>query len=116
MRLLANNARLGRLLAGLALAVGLTGLLAPAASAISMPGMDGWIRLAHLSPSTPAGDVYLYSFSKAHAKVVLHHVGYGTVSSYMDIPAGEHNVAMRRAGASPASVPVPCTTVHRAAV
>jgi len=115
MRLLANNARLGRLLAGLALAAGLTGLLAPAASATSMPGMDGWIRLAHLSPSTPAVDVYLYSFSNAHAKVVLHHVAYGTVSSYMHVPMGEYTVAMRSAGASPGSVPVLSTTVNVAA-
>jgi len=115
MRLLANNARLSRLLAGLALAAGLTGLLAPAAAATSMPGMDGWIRLAHLSPNTPAVDVYLYSFRNPHAKVILHHVGYGTVSAYMHVPAGEYTVAMRRAGASPGSVPVLSATVNVAA-
>src|SRR4029453_4879049 len=60
VRVLANHARLSRMLASLVLAAGLTGLLAPAASAAtstSMPGMDGWIRLAHLSPNTPAVDV-----------------------------------------------------------
>jgi hypothetical protein len=77
MRLVTNYRMLSRLLAALALAAGLAGLLAPAASAAtagSMPGMDGWIRLAHLSPNTPAVDVYLYSFSDPHAKLVLHHV------------------------------------------
>ena len=104
-----------RMLAALALAVGLAGLLAPAASAAtagSMPGMDGWIRLAHLSPNTPPVDVYLYSFSNSHAKLVLHHVAYGTVSPYMRVAPGEYTVAMRKPGASPASPPVLSTAVH----
>src|SRR6266704_3543373 len=42
----------------------------------------GWLRLAHLSPNTPAVDVYLYSFGDAKAHVVLRHVSYGTVSPY----------------------------------
>jgi hypothetical protein len=115
MRLLANSARLVRLLAFVALSAGLTGLLAPAGSAAtadSMPGMDGWIRLAHLSPNTPAVDAYLYSFSNPHAKLVLHHVAYGTVASYMRVAPGEYTVAMRGAGASPGSPPRLSTTVH----
>jgi hypothetical protein len=74
--------------------------------------MDGWIRLAHLSPNTPAVDVYLYSFSDPHAKLVLHHVAYGTVSPYMRVAPGEYTVAMRKPGASPASPPVLSTAVH----
>src|SRR5215475_9873393 len=115
MRLLANHPLLNRLLAALALSVGLTGLLAPAASAATantMPGMDGWIRLAHLSPNTPPVDVYLYSFSNPHAKLVLHHVAYGTVSRYMRVAPGEYTVAMRKPGAAPASPPVLSTAVH----
>jgi hypothetical protein len=115
MRVLANHVRLSRIVACLALSAGLTGLLAPAASAAtskSMPGMDGWIRLAHLSPSTPAVDVYLYSFSDSRAKVVLHHVPYGTVDSYMKVAPGEYTVAMRVAGKAPGSPPVLSTTVH----
>jgi len=115
MRLDATGARLSRLAAALAIAAGLTGLVAPAASATSMPSMDGWIRLAQLSPGTPAVDVYLYSFSHPHAKVVLHHVAYGTVSSYMRVHAGDYTVAIRRAGASPGSAPVLSTTVNVAA-
>jgi hypothetical protein len=115
MRLLANHPLPRRLLAGLALTAGLTGLLTPAASAAtaeSTPGTDGWIRPAHLSPNTPAVDVYLYSFSNPHAGLVLHHVAYGTVSSYMKVAAGEYTVAMREAGASPGSPPVLSTTVQ----
>jgi hypothetical protein len=115
MRLLTNYRMLSRLLAALALSVGLAGLLAPAASAAtasSMPGMDGWIRLAHLSPNTPAVDVYLYSFSDPHAKLVLHHVAYGTVSPYTRVAPGEYTVAVRKPGASPSSPPVLSTAVH----
>jgi Domain of unknown function (DUF4397) len=114
MRLLTSH-RMLRLLATLALSAGLAGLVAPAASAATaspMPGMDGWIRLAHLSPNTPAVDVYLYSFSNPHAKLVLRHVAYGTVSPYMKVAPGEYTVAMRKPGAPPASPPVLSTAVH----
>jgi hypothetical protein len=71
----------------------------------------GWIRLAHLSPNTPAVDVYLYSFRDPSAKIVLHHVSYGTVSGFEQVPAGDYTVAMRGAGASPGSKPVLSTAV-----
>ena len=115
MRVLANHPRLSRLLAALALSAGLTGLLAPAASATTakpMPMMEGWMRLAHLSPNTPAVDVYLYSLSDPHATLVLHHVPYGTVSPYLKVAPGEYTVAMRGAGAPTSSLPVLSTTVH----
>jgi hypothetical protein len=66
----------------------------------------GWIRLAHLSPNTPAVDVYLYSFGNSSAEIVLHHVAYGTVSPYEQVAAGEYSVAMRAAGATSTSTPV----------
>ncbi len=69
------------------------------------PG-TGWIRLAHLSPDTPAVDVYLYSFSDPDARMVLHHVAYGDVSGYLAVPGGAYSVAMRPAGASATSPPV----------
>ena len=73
---------------------------------------DGWIRLAHLSPNTPAVDVYLYSFGDSSALVVLKHVGYGDVSPYERVAAGEYSVAMRAAGAAATSSPVLSTTVQ----
>lgn len=71
----------------------------------------GWIRLAHLSPNTPAVDVYLYSFRDPSAKIVLHHVSYGTVSGFEQVRAGDYTVAMRGAGAAPGSKPVLSTAV-----
>jgi hypothetical protein len=114
----ALTGRLSRLLGAVALTgLGVFGLAvsaAPAASAAASSGV-GWIRLAHLSPNTPAVDVYLYSFHDPSAKIVLHHVAYGTVSPYEQVPAGEYTVAMRGAGAAPKTKPVLSTTVDVAA-
>jgi hypothetical protein len=63
----------------------------------------GWVRLAHLSPNAPAVDVYLYSFGNPRARVVLHHVSYGMVSPYEQVPAGDYTVSMRAAGAAPST-------------
>jgi hypothetical protein len=76
------------------------------ASASTASVGTGWVRLAHLSPNTPAVDVYLYSFGDPSAEQVLHHVGYGVVSPYEALAAGEYTVAMRAAGASATTKPV----------
>jgi Domain of unknown function (DUF4397) len=102
---LAGNGR--RVLAAMAVML-LTGLLG-AAPAWAAPG-TGWVRLAHLSPNTPAVDVYLYPFGNSHARLVLHHVSYGTVSPYQELPVGEYTVSMRPAGAPPAAHPVLSTS------
>ena len=80
----------------------------PAASVAtaSAATATGWIRLAHLSPNTPAVDVYLYSYGDSSAQIVLHHVAYGTVSPYEQVPTGDYTVAMRAAGAAATSAPV----------
>jgi hypothetical protein len=72
---------------------------AAAVATASAATTTGWIRLAHLSPNTPAVDVYLYSYGDSSAQIVLHHVAYGTVSPYEQVPTGEYTVAMRAAGA-----------------
>jgi hypothetical protein len=90
------------------------GLLSAVPLASASTGV-GWIRLAHLSPNTPAVDVYLYSFRDPSAKIVLHHVSYGTVSGFEQVPAGDYTVAMRAAGATPGSKPVLSTAVDVAA-
>jgi Domain of unknown function (DUF4397) len=92
--------------AAVALAAAL--LAAPAAFAASG---TGWVRLAHLSPNTPAVDVYLYSFGDSHARLVLRHVSYGEASPYEQLPAGEYTVAMRAAGAAASTKPVISTAV-----
>lgn len=73
---------------------------------------DGWIRLTHLSPNTPAVDVYLYSFGDPNALIVLHHVGYGAVSPYERVASGQYSVAMRAAGAAASTSPVLSTSVQ----
>jgi len=93
----------------------LLGIPAATAYASSATTGTGWIRLAHLSPNTPAVDVYLYSFGNSNAMIVLHHVAYGTVSPYESVPAGDYSVAMRAAGASATSQPVLSTSVTIAA-
>jgi hypothetical protein len=95
-----------------ALASGVVAASAPAASAAPSSTGTGWIRLAHLSPNTAPVDVYLYSFGNSHAMIVLHHVGYGAVSPYEKVAAGEYTVAMRGAGAKPSSPPVLSASVH----
>jgi hypothetical protein len=97
------------LLAASALLLGIPA--AAIAHASSATTGTGWIRLAHLSPNTPAVDVYLYSFGNSNAQIVLHHVAYGTVSPYEAVQAGDYSVAMRAAGASSTSQPVLSTSV-----
>src|SRR6266481_5978873 len=96
-----------------ALASGVAIASVPAASAATAHhhSNTGWIRLAHLSPNTPAVDVYLYSFGNSNAKIVLRHVAYGTVSPYEAVAAGDYSVAMRSAGAAASSQPVLSTSV-----
>ena len=99
MKVSRTAAWLGRSLGTCALAVGLAGGLGlTAASVASASTGTGYLRLAHLSPNTPAVDVYLYSFGDPSAMVVLHHVGYGDVSPYEAVNSGEYTVAMRAAG------------------
>jgi hypothetical protein len=106
------GARLSLLLGVLVLSSGLLAGAASAASAAPAGSSVGWIRLAHLSPNTPAVDVYLYSYGDPSAMTVLKSVGYGDVSSYLKLATGEYTVAMRGAGAAPASAPVLSTNIQ----
>jgi hypothetical protein len=99
--------------AAAAVTVGLMAATMPVASASAQS--VGWIQLAHLSPNAPAVDVYLYSFNNPTAQIVLHHVTYGTVSTFQQVPAGDYTVAMRGAGAPAKSKPVLSTAVDIAA-
>jgi hypothetical protein len=98
----------------MALPVLLLGVVGAASASAATPG-KGWVRLAHLSPNTPAVDVYLYSFGNSSAELVLHHVGYGTVSPYQPLAAGDYTVAMRAAGAAATTKPVLSATLAVAA-
>src|SRR5579863_10061300 len=85
--------------------------LGGAAPALASAG-TGWVRLAHLSPNAPAVDVYLYSFGDPRARIVLHHVSYGMVSPYEQVPAGDYTVSMRAAGAAATAQPLLSTGVR----
>ncbi|MCO5997303.1 class F sortase [Actinoallomurus rhizosphaericola] len=67
---------------------------------------DGYLRLAHLSPDTPAVDVYLYAAGHGTPRLVLKHVGYGALSPYQRLGGGAYTVAMRPADAAATSPPV----------
>jgi hypothetical protein len=113
MKVSRTAAWLGRSLGTCALAVGLAGGLGlTVASVASASTGTGYLRLAHLSPNTPAVDVYLYSFGDPNAMVVLHHVAYGDVSPYEAVHSGEYTVAMRKAGVAASTKPVLSTTIN----
>jgi Domain of unknown function (DUF4397) len=94
--------------AALATGAGLSGGTALAAD----DGDDGLLRLAHLSPDTPAVDVYVDSVADPDAGIVLTGVGYGAVSEYQDVPPGEYTVSLRAAGEEDTAPPVLSTTVE----
>jgi hypothetical protein len=66
----------------------------------------GWLRLGNLSTTTSPVDVYVYSSGDSSPKLVVPDVGYGTVSSYKSVSAGDYSVKMRAAGSSASSNPV----------
>lgn len=91
-----------------ALALGaLTVAFAPAAGAAT----GSYLRLAHLSPDTPAVDVYVVSAADPQDRIVLEGVGYGTLSEYQTVSGGTYTVSMRPAGAAESTPPVIATTL-----
>jgi hypothetical protein len=72
---------------------------------------DGYVRLAHLSPDTPAVDVYLKSDSGAVKDQKFNGVAYGAMSDYLRLPTGTYSVAMRKSGAAESTPPVLTTQV-----
>lgn len=93
------------------LAGALLGLLViPLPAAQAAPG--SFLRLAHLSPDTPEVDVTVTAFAKPDFKTLLKGVGYGDLSGYQRIEPGTYTVAMRPAGADPASPAVISATLE----
>ncbi|MER7166329.1 DUF4397 domain-containing protein [Micromonospora sp. NPDC000207] len=105
--------RIGGVVATLLLGAG--PILTPVApaTAASRTGQEkpvGYVRLAHLSPDTPAVDVYLTAPDTDEPQV-FPAVGYGVVSPYLPVPPGRYAVAMRPAGAPADQKPVLTTEV-----
>ncbi|MEV6848059.1 DUF4397 domain-containing protein [Actinoplanes sp. NPDC051411] len=98
--------RLSGALAALAALAAVTLFASPAQAAGA-----GYVRLAHLSPDTPAVDVYLKSPSNAVKPQVFKGVAYGAMSQYLRLPTGTYQVAMRKAGAPASTKPVITTQV-----
>lgn len=103
-----SSIRIGRRIAAGAAAVGLglglsTTIVPTTATATG--AAVGYVRLAHLSPDTPAVDVYLGASGSAEPQV-FKAVGYGVLSPYLPLPIGPYSVAMRRAGAPATDPPV----------
>ncbi|GAB3150596.1 hypothetical protein GCM10027290_38400 [Micromonospora sonneratiae] len=71
----------------------------------------GYVRLAHLSPDTPAVDVYLTTEPASAEPQVFPAVGYGVLSDYLPLAPGRYAVAMRTAGAPATDPPVLTTEV-----
>src|ERR1700722_6477400 len=77
-----------------------------AASASTASAGTGWVRLAHLSPNTPAVDVYLYFFARPAAPRGRPRVRHGGLPPFGPLPAGEYTGGMRAAGAADTPKPV----------
>jgi hypothetical protein len=86
-----------RLVAGL-VATALYAVVGPAHAGGAQEGSQ--IRLAHFSPDAPVMDVYLVGFDGKEERM-LHGLGFGEVSEYTPLPAGNYTFLLRRAG-SPA--------------
>lgn len=86
-------------------------VLAPTAFAAD----TAYLRLAHLSPDTPAVDVYVVNAADPADATVLRGVGYGSVSDYETVDGGSYTISMRPAGAGENTPPVIATTLTAAA-
>ncbi|XVU24103.1 DUF4397 domain-containing protein [Actinoplanes sp. CA-054009] len=98
-------------LARLAAAAAVLATTALGATPAAAAPTSGYVRLAHLSPDTPAVDVYLKSDAGAVAPQTFRAVAYGDMSQYLRLPTGTYQVAMRKAGAPATENPVITTEV-----
>jgi uncharacterized protein DUF4397 len=91
-------------------ALGLSLIGLPGTASAADPKV-GYVRLAHLSPDTPAVDVYLSNLGSSKKPQVFPGVAYGTVSGYLPLPVGAYEVDMRLAGADASTPAVKTTSV-----
>ena len=81
----------------------LAGIIATSLLALSAMGVAAQdpetakVRVLHASPDAPAVDVY------ADGTAVLEGVGFGVISGYLEVPAGDHLIQVFAAGADPAA-------------
>lgn len=87
------------------------GLTAAIASPASAEAGVGYVRLAHLSPDTPAVDVYVDDPAGKIKGLTFPAVPYGVMSGYLSMPPGTYAVSMRKQGAPATDKPVLTTDV-----
>lgn len=80
-------------------------ILAAGALTFSMVGVasaseHAMVRVLHASPDAPAVDVYLDDVKVG----ALTNVPFGTISGYLDVPAGDHNVKVYATGTTTGAV------------
>jgi hypothetical protein len=78
------------------------GMVSPAAHA----AVPAELRVAHLSPDTPAMDVYLTPADGNNEKLVLPGLAFGQVSEYMPLNPGTYQFGFRPAGTPSVQPPV----------
>lgn len=69
------------------------------------------VRMAHFSPDAPQTDVYITGFDGSQ-HLVLPGLGYGQVSEYLPLEAGDYTFSMRPAGASIETTAVVTSSAH----
>jgi hypothetical protein len=104
-----------RALGVLAVVLAVVGLVGALGLPVARAADGGLLRVAHLSPDTPAVDVSVAAESDPATGIALAGLGYGTVSDYRNLPPGTYTVSMRRAGAAASTPPALTTTVQVAA-
>jgi hypothetical protein len=87
------------------------GLTAAIASPAAAEAGVGYVRLAHLSPDTPAVDVYVDDPAGKIEGLKFPAVPYGVMSGYLAVPPGTYAVSMRKEGAPESEKPVLTTDV-----
>lgn len=85
-------ARSPRRTAGLVSALAVALVAASALTAAAQDPGSAELRVLHASPGAPAVDVY------ADGSKVLTNVAYGVISSYLEVPAGEHRIQVFATG------------------
>ena len=71
--------------------------LVTAIDAVAPASAPARVRMLHASPDAPAVDVY------TDGEQVLTDVAFGTITDYLEVPAGEHRIQVFAAGSDPAA-------------
>jgi len=106
--------RATRVIIALAAAIGLAAVGAgPAIAKVpAAAGIEGWVRVAHLSPDTKSVDIQLTALRGGETVFELDDVRYGMVSDYLTLPAGTYVVSMVPSDAGSDAKPIVSASVR----